>query len=228
MKHSHAPVIEKEGETTATRRVKTSLHALVTPFTAYEARKLADVFSRHHSNYYCEVDSSLSTEVCNQIFVPDERYDFHLQISTETAYGLNFSEQVARHLAEQMRYSSAARTNLHIALHEAVANAIIRGNLRIASAINHIDQLEAFYKLVNNRLQDDDFRLLPIEVKARWNKKALEITVQDQGRGFDYEPVLSRLKSQPSKQVNGISLIAASSTSFHYDNGGRSLTMHFD
>jgi len=78
--------------------------------------------------------------------------------------------------------------NIGVCLHEALANAVIHGNLEITSLIKN-ESHDRFDELVSEREQDPHFGARQVTVECRLTHKMLEFNVSDEGLGFDPESV---------------------------------------
>ncbi len=78
--------------------------------------------------------------------------------------------------------------NIGVCLHEALANAVIHGNLEIASSIK-TESHDRFDELVSEREQAPHFGTRRVTVKCRLTHKMLEFVVSDEGPGFDPKSV---------------------------------------
>lgn len=74
--------------------------------------------------------------------------------------------------------------NIGVCLHEALANAVIHGNLEVASAIKN-ESPERFDALVSEREKQVGFGTRQVVIKCQLTPKMLKFQVQDEGTGFD-------------------------------------------
>ena len=75
---------------------------------------------------------------------------------------------------------------MHIAtaLDEALTNALFHGNLELDSALREDDDTR-YHALAQERLQQAPYRDRSIRVRARYSPSAFEVTITDEGPGFD-------------------------------------------
>lgn len=73
--------------------------------------------------------------------------------------------------------------HIGVCLHEALANAVIHGNLEISSAIKN-DSPERFDDLVAEREQHEHFGGRQVRIDCHVTPSALQFTVADEGAGF--------------------------------------------
>jgi anti-sigma regulatory factor (Ser/Thr protein kinase) len=82
-------------------------------------------------------------------------------------------------------------SKLLIALHEALSNAVVHGNLEISSELKERGD-SAFAEALAARAADPDFADRTVEVVADYDGTCCRWTLTDQGQGFDVDRVLSR------------------------------------
>lgn len=108
-----------------------------------------------------------------------------LRLTTGAAYRLPIAKAFARTLQARLPLSEDLRERVHTALQEALINAMLHGNLGLASNPGcDLYVLANWHKLIEARLTDLDLALRPIAVDATWTKTSLSIAVRDSGRGF--------------------------------------------
>jgi anti-sigma regulatory factor (Ser/Thr protein kinase) len=117
---------------------------------------------------------------------------------------------------------------LTIALHEALTNSIIHGNLGISSDLKERGD-SSFVEAVAARCADPVYAARTVDVGASYDGQATRWVISDQGEGFDVERVLHRLEHdepdplQPSGR--GLFMIRAFVDEMRYEDRGRRLTL---
>ncbi len=142
--------------------------------------------------------------------------------------GTTFIESlVARNwLAQDRQYDAI------LALHEALANAIIHGNLAIAGGNAETpEEFKLQGQLIVDRLGDPAFGNLPVTLTAQIVDNGLEISIQDCGKGFTPRPIDPDAPEPDvgilAKRGRGIGLIRESSDGMrHEDNGRRTIIFY--
>ena len=76
------------------------------------------------------------------------------------------------------------RTRIGVALEEALSNALYHGNLAVDSDLREEDD-EAYYSLVEHRLQQEPYQDRRIHVEALLSRDEVSVVIRDEGCGFD-------------------------------------------
>lgn len=188
-------------------------------FTAGCITEIGKLFQHPTCTTFCELSDGL------HISSVDYASDFVLCMSTETAYESNLSEIITRYAAQQVPLSDTAAINLRTALHEAITNAIIWGNLGIRTIVDSLESMETFYQHINARLGSEIYKSLPVTIKLRFQKHGFNVSVSDVGKGFQKNPGNAKPKSLFSPAGRGLQLIEACTHSMHHSDQGRTLNM---
>lgn len=152
----------------------------------------------------------------------------HLQIPSRPDWiGLTVD-----HLIERTRLNGsldAARANrVMLALHEALTNAVVHGNLAVPSALKQRGD-DAFTAAVAARCADPRHAERVVDIRATYDGFTLRWVVTDQGDGFDVATVLGRLDAEgPDPTLpsgRGLMLIRAFTDSMRFEEGGRRLVL---
>jgi anti-sigma regulatory factor (Ser/Thr protein kinase) len=123
----------------------------------------------------------------------------------------------------------ANRANrLTVALHEALTNSVIHGNLGVSSELKLVSD-QAFAEAVAVRCADPAFASRVVDVQASYDGRSSRWVLTDQGDGFDVARALYRVEHeapdplQPSGR--GLFLMRAFVDEMRYDDHGRRLTL---
>lgn len=144
-------------------------------------------------------------------------------LTTATAYGLNVSSAVVKGLGA----AGPARIRwIKTALTEAVGNAVIHGNLGLRSAEQaDNDSFIAFGAKVAGMLNEETYRLRPIEVSLARCGGEVEVAVRDVGEGFDFSAGWGVADNKMSGR--GLGFIEDHCLSVTHVDGGRGIVMRF-
>jgi anti-sigma regulatory factor (Ser/Thr protein kinase) len=116
------------------------------------------------------------------------------------------------------------RENIELALHEAVSNAIVHGNLQVKSVDSvSVEALGRFAAEMAERLADPVYARRRLRVVLSEGTDAIDASVDDEGPGFVPKP--SPTGTAPSGR--GIELIRTLSDSMRIANGGRRIELTF-
>ena len=132
-------------------------------------------------------------------------------------------------LAKRLSFSEGRQSSIHLALHEAIVNGLIHGNLQISSDLRQSarDFVE-YARILNERLNSPVFAQKAISIWATWNTEKLEIKIRDEGAGYTVKQTFQR--TSDGIQVysgRGLKLIAGIADSCTIDDFGREITLTF-
>lgn len=164
--------------------------------------------------------------------------DLYLNLTTATAHDLQLGGRLLAALNARHRLDGDRRDDLELALHEAVSNALVHGNLGVAGMKElSAQELERFSRDLDDRLADPTLaarrivialRIDPAEDGPAQNGPALNdralatVEVTDEGAGFTPGP---RISSGASGR--GLDLIGNIAEELEIGNGGRSIRLRF-
>lgn len=113
--------------------------------------------------------------------------------------------------------------DIELALHEAVSNALVHGNLGVGSMQElSMSALDEYSRLMERGLSDPGLTSRRVEVAGRFDDHGFSVEVTDEGAGYD----ASNVKNQGACG-RGLELIAAVAQSCDVLDGGRRLSMRF-
>lgn len=135
-----------------------------------------------------EADAPLA-ELDEWLGAPPVEPGFYLSLTTGTAYGMQCAALVCDELARRGALPAERRSNVELCLHEAIANAIVHGNLGISSETKNQPQgYRLFGELLRQRLGDPEAVRRRLDIFCRWTAGTLVVAVVDQGAGFEPAP----------------------------------------
>lgn len=151
----------------------------------------------------------------------------YLDLSTATAYGLEPAHHFCEALAERVELSENTRQLMELALHEALVNAMVHGNLEIGPiAKDSLEDFIQFCQLIETHLADPVFGPRRVLMYARWSGETLDVVIEDQGKGYDPDSVDE--VDLGKKSGRGLFLIRDIAREVLIEDGGRRLVMRFD
>ncbi|PWC32653.1 ATP-binding protein [Azospirillum sp. TSO35-2] len=153
---------------------------------------------------------------------------FYLSLTTGSAYGLQCAVLVCDELVRRGVLDPQRRSNTELCLHEAIANAIVHGNLGLSSATkSQPGGYRLFSQMMRDRLDDPAVVRRRLDIFCRWSDRAIAIAVVDQGGGFDTDlaPAVTGGKARSGRGFVFMRALAARVT---VTDGGRCTVLHFD
>jgi CheY-like chemotaxis protein/anti-sigma regulatory factor (Ser/Thr protein kinase) len=118
------------------------------------------------------------------------------------------------------------RTQIGVALMEALTNAIIHGNLEVSSGLRR-DHREEFDRLLERRRQEEPYCNRRVHLTARESRRQVEYVIEDQGPGFN--PTESPDPTTPENMEGvtgrGLMLIRTFMDTVEFNNTGNRITM---
>jgi anti-sigma regulatory factor (Ser/Thr protein kinase) len=118
----------------------------------------------------------------------------------------------------------ARSRKLTLALHEALTNSVIHGNLELSSELKERSRT-AFAEALAERAADRHYANRPVEVRVDYDGERCLWTITDHGKGFPVESVLARAaQTDPEEMLSsgrGILLMKALLDGLSYEQGGR-------
>jgi anti-sigma regulatory factor (Ser/Thr protein kinase) len=152
-----------------------------------------------------------------------------LALNTRMAYQIDVAQQFT--LALLARFPSLEKIlgDIELSLAEAVANAIIHGNLGIGSKMrNDFQGFALFQATLIERLEDPNRAARRVEITAQpVGSAGLKLSVTDQGDGYDIDTQMQKSPRIEAKSGRGLGLIRQLAADTQVAGGGRTLTMAF-
>lgn len=150
-----------------------------------------------------------------------------LSLSTATAFNADLTSLLCAACRQRMKISDERLSDIETAVEEALSNAMVHGNLDIASVLrNDPADFDQYCDLVNERLTTPSYANRRIEILLVWARDSIDVEVHDEGRGYD----ISNFQALPhleAKCGRGFSLIRDLASNVTIAEHGRSLTMSF-
>ena len=140
----------------------------------------------------------------------------------------NWIEPTVEYLRQKAVLAGACQETrsgkLLLALHEAVTNAIVHGNLGVSSELKEHGN-SAFAQALAQRAADPKYADRPIDIAVDYNGNVCRWIITDQGNGFDIERVLARCMSDDPEVLllsgRGILMMKSFLDEVTFELGGR-------
>jgi hypothetical protein len=146
-----------------------------------------------------------------------------LRLTTASALRLDVAQQVVEALDSRFVWVRPIRDNMQLALHEAVSNAIVHGNLGLPSmARRRLEDLGTFAEGLRMRLAEPELAARRVSVDVRCLGSSVFAAVQDEGAG--HEGALSIAEQAHGR---GLQIITALAHAVQFSHGGRRIEMEF-
>lgn len=170
------------------------------------------------------------TQICAETgtedFLQEIKGVLVLVLTTATAFTTDPATIVADIAIERNWIPAPRRSDLRLALHEALANGLLHGNLGLAAshnAQNPGDFME-HARLLEERLAQPEYGGKPIAISLSWNDPICEIAICDSGEGFTPGP----RQAKPGERLGeGLNLIASHCDHMRFEAGGRRLILAY-
>lgn len=152
------------------------------------------------------------------------RRDFYYSFGASASASLPLAGLVAAHVARlRPGLSDEHLQDIELALHEAISNALVHGNLGVGSMRSlSIDALDEYSRSMTRSLSDPVLAGRRVEVAGSIDGERIDIDVTDEGDGYDAPAA----KTQGACG-RGLDLIAAVAEKCEITDGGRKLSMRF-
>jgi len=151
----------------------------------------------------------------------------YVSLPTATAWALDPAGILCAALAEQAGVPADLLPGIEFAVHEAVANAMVHGNLRVDSALRKdVHRYADFCAHLADRLADPVAASRRVHIFVRWDQGRLDVDVLDEGEGFDPE----KLRRAGTDEIGGrgLEMIRALCDDLSIAEGGRRVRLRFE
>jgi anti-sigma regulatory factor (Ser/Thr protein kinase) len=150
-----------------------------------------------------------------------------LVVTARSVFGYPIAGLFAAALEQRLLLCTAQKELIHTALHEALGNAVLHGNLGVGSHLADSPMgLDAMRGLIDSRLACDELGLSSIRLDASWTSTALYVAVRDSGRGFR-PPRVHRPPDEASHSGRGLFILQAFCDRIRHFAGGTGVMLGF-
>jgi anti-sigma regulatory factor (Ser/Thr protein kinase) len=155
-----------------------------------------------------------------------------LTVSTRTAFRLPIVKPFIDGIEARLALPKGLRVRIHTVLHETLMNAILHGNLALDSALrDSFGGLATLQDIIEARLLLPQLALKAIGIQAAWNDATLDVSVHDNGAGFERRPMAVDNESDEagaSGSGRGLAIVEALSDGVLLLDGGTTIKMGFN
>ncbi len=155
---------------------------------------------------------------------------FSFLLTCPTIYKCDIARLFVNVLNERLRLTQDRAAGIHLALHEAIVNGLIHGNLDISSEYRQSARLFVEYgKILSERLKDPAYARKSLSVSAGWDNSKVTVKICDEGAGYVirdnfYNRSLSNVRNKTGR---GLLFIAGIADSCTIDDFGREMNLTF-
>lgn len=151
-----------------------------------------------------------------------------VRVSTALALCRDVAGPISAALCQRLPQARPAANDLRAALQEAIGNAVMHGNLAMDSGLrSRRDGLAAFAHMMETRTKDPDLSRRAVTMAAKWNARALVVTVEDCGCGFDHRAHAAHAPALTAHSGRGLAQIRAVCGRMNLLSKGRRISMRF-
>jgi len=151
------------------------------------------------------------------------RADLYAFVTTATANQLHLAGRILQAITARRTLAGAQRDDMELALHEAISNAVVHGNLQVEGMKGlSVAALERFSHDLAERMADPAYANRRVEVAVWLEADAVTVEVADEGSGFARPEHIDYGASG-----RGLDLIAAIAEEIQLLDGGRRIRMRF-
>lgn len=152
---------------------------------------------------------------------------FYLLLSTASAMLLEPDRLLMTLLAQRLGLGQERRDRIETAIHEALLNVLLYGNLELDSSQRQtISGFDDYCEDVERRLSDPCFAARWVEIRALWKDKRVDIDIMCNGQGID-ERKIGKARAPGQKNGWGVLIMRQIADSMRYSEQGRNLSLSF-
>jgi anti-sigma regulatory factor (Ser/Thr protein kinase) len=149
--------------------------------------------------------------------------DLYINLTTETANDLHLAGRIMTALTARHPLPQERRDDLELALHEAISNALVHGNLEVPGMKElSASELDRFSRDLVQQMANPVLSRRRLEIAVTLEPGAMAVEVADDGNGFQPTPM-----SGHGASGRGLDLIATVADSLELHDGGRRIRMRF-
>lgn len=105
-----------------------------------------------------------------------------LSLITKTAYDIDVTELVMQYLRQNRVVKTPVSYNVYTAVHEALMNAILHGNLEVSGNIQTKENLSVFAPQFDKQINNPALHQKRVMMEVDWDDDHLTVTIRDEGK----------------------------------------------
>lgn len=146
--------------------------------------------------------------------------------ATSTIYHLDSASMVCDALAARGVLSAMRRPDVELSLHESISNAVVHGNLALASNTKgDLGNYAKFAQELQQRMSAPEARRR-VDILCSWDHEFLDITIADKGTGYD-ESKLPVNVDPFAPAGRGLAIMRSLTLAMNVTHGGSVTTLRF-
>ncbi len=161
-------------------------------------------------------------------YIHNSTPDFALNLATITAFNGSLAQIAGTALEDRFWLPLERRMTIRTCLHEAIANAVIHGNLDVGNPSDTPEGFDEYYLHITALVKHEPYCLRRVGIYAWYNRSQIKLSVTDQGFGFTDTSVLTRAPNPTARYGRGLHIIGALADHVVIEKDKRTLTMMFN
>jgi len=159
--------------------------------------------------------------------LPKNEHHLSFLCTSPLIYSVDIADFFVKKLSESLNLSDQMKTDIRLALHETLINALVHGNLEISTGqVKTAYDFMNYTNLLQERLKSSSFAKKSVCIYASWNTHKLVIRVKDEGNGYKHKKNTTTIKKKTSGR--GLIFIAGLADSCTLSDNGSEVTLIFD
>lgn len=152
--------------------------------------------------------------------------DFQFMLNPKHFSKFAISKVLNSFLRQNFRINQVIMNGILICVDEMVYNAFIHGTLGLSISERLLDH-ETLQNLISKKLEEPEIaaKRMRLGFGIDHQQQSIEITVEDDGRGFDYQAWLERVEKEPQLNLDehgrGIAMLYHLADTLEFSKGGR-------
>lgn len=157
---------------------------------------------------------------------------FRVSVLTETVFEKPVASMIRHGLQARIELDDDRAYDLETAVHEALVNGALHGNLGFGSVAEQDQEALAWlHERLTELLADGAGKRKRIEVDILIDGGTVSVTVSDAGQGFDVQATLERLRAKPADASQpagrGLLIMNSMADDLSFRKGGRLVAIRF-
>lgn len=146
--------------------------------------------------------------------------------ATNTIYQMDSAALICDALAARGVLSAMRRPDVELSLHESISNAVVHGNLSLASNMKgDISNYAKFAQELQQRMTSPEANRR-VDIICSWDHEFLDVTICDKGNGYD-ETKLPANVDPFAPAGRGLAIMRSLTLAMNVTHGGRVTTLRF-